>query len=432
MEEELFNIKSEKVQEILGQIPGRIVRIGTSLIFVFIALLITASWFFKYPDIIRTSVVILTKNPPATIVTKSYGNIEKIFIKDNQHITPGEKLAVIENTSDFNDVFIMENLVDSIRKNDCLFDTVSFITFNTELHLGDVQEPYFTFLKNYSDYSQFFRLNYYQRKISSLHKEILKNQLYTNRLNNQLVILDNNIGLYETKYKRDSDLFTKGVIPEAQLENSKSELLMKRIQREETRSDLASNQIRITQIEQNILDNQLIYQDKKNEISQKLQESFDNLYNQLKIWEYKYLLKAPFSGTISFNKFWSINQNVVTGDKVFTIVPEKPSDIIGKADLPLRGSGKVKTGQKVNFKLENYPFAEFGIIKGLVRSVSLTPEDNKYAVEISLPEGLKTNFGKTLPLNQKMQGTAEIITEDMSLLKRIFNPLKSLFAEHIN
>lgn len=160
------------------------------------------------------------------------------------------------------------------------------------------------------------------------------------------------------------------------------------------------------------------------------QESFDNLFNQLKTWELQYVLKAPISGTCTFTAFWNNNQNVVTGDKVLTIIPETQQNIIGKLMLPVQGSGKVKIGQKVNIKLLNYPYMEYGMLQGSIRNISLVPTDNFYSVEVGFQKGMHTNYGRTLTFHQKMQGSAEIITEDIRLIERILIPIKSLLKNN--
>lgn len=43
-----------------------------------------------------------------------------------------------------------------------------------------------------------------------------------------------------------------------------------------------------------------------------------------------------------------------------------------------------------------------------------------YVVEIGFPNGMQTNYGKMLPLTQQMLGSADIITEDLRLMKRVF------------
>lgn len=94
-------------------------------------------------------------------------------------------------------------------------------------------------------------------------------------------------------------------------------------------------------------------------------------------------------------------------------------------------------GQTANVKVDNYPYMEYGLIKGQVSSISrlankikqssngAMDEENVYRVLIYFPEGLKTNFGRTLDLDFESQGTAEIITKPKRLIERLFDNLKA-------
>lgn len=114
----------------------------------------------------------------------------------------------------------------------------------------------------------------------------------------------------------------------------------------------------------------------------------------------------------------------------FVVAPKEESLPVGTALLPLQGSGKVKAGQRVNLRLNNYPDQEFGYVRGEVRSVSPLPTaEGMYVVDIALPDGLTTNYGKMLPLTREMKGSAEIITDDLRLLERLIMPLRKIFME---
>jgi len=93
-------------------------------------------------------------------------------------------------------------------------------------------------------------------------------------------------------------------------------------------------------------------------------------------------------------------------------------------------SGKVKNGQKINIKLSGYPYLEFGMIRGIVKSKSLVPAGDTYVIEVLLPDGLNTLYGYSLDFNQKMQGTAEIITDDVNLLQKILNPFRYMISRN--
>ena len=134
-------------------------------------------------------------------------------------------------------------------------------------------------------------------------------------------------------------------------------------------------------------------------------------------------------GKITFLKYWHENQFVQGGENVFSIVPEDKEELIGKALLPIARSGKVKTGQRVIIRFANYPDQEFGIVNGIVSSISLVPQDNNYQISITLPKGLTTNYGETLPITYEMKASAEIVTENLSLLERFFMPLRKILNE---
>lgn len=57
-----------------------------------------------------------------------------------------------------------------------------------------------------------------------------------------------------------------------------------------------------------------------------------------------------------------------------------------------------------------------------MESVSPVPdEQGRFVLEIALPQGLTTRYGKELPLIKTMTGTASIVTKEKSLLSRLLN-----------
>ncbi len=91
-----------------------------------------------------------------------------------------------------------------------------------------------------------------------------------------------------------------------------------------------------------------------------------------------------------------------------------------RAQLPIYSSGKVKNGQKALIKLQEYPYAEFGMIIGTVRDITNVSLDSVYLVNISLTNGLHTTLNKKIPNKPSISGTADIITSNKSILQRIF------------
>ncbi len=426
-----IELRSEEFQEILGHVPHWIIRWGILVIFISVGILVAGSWIFKYPDIKRAPIIVTTENPPATLVAKVNGKIEKLFAGDNDSVVKDQHLALIENPADYGDVMDLKKKMNLFTR--CLpdFRSPDTLSFEKGYRLGEIQSVYAGFLKRFQDYINFIHLDYHEQKIRSLEKEIQKYNLYLQRLRQQSRILAREMELTSRQYQRDSVLYKQGVIPQADYERSQSAMLQKEYDHEQSRVGLSAVGIEVARLEQQMLDLELKKEEEEKQLQAGLLEAYDKLMASISIWEQQYLLKAPISGILSFTKFWSENQNVRAGDRVMTVIPSRPGEIIGKINLSIEGSGKVENGQKVNIKFANYPHMEYGMVRGIVKSISLVPDDNEYSVEVALPEGLVTYYGIEIGFNQEMQGQAEILTDERRLLERVISPLRSLISKQV-
>jgi HlyD family secretion protein len=144
-----------------------------------------------------------------------------------------------------------------------------------------------------------------------------------------------------------------------------------------------------------------------------------------------YVLSSHITGKVTFTNYWAVNQNVVAGDVVFTVVPIVQTELVGKAQLPIERSGKVKIGQSVNVHFNSFPDNEYGMVVGKVNRISLIPtKDGKYIVEVRFPKGLTTSYDKKLPLSQEMRANADIITDDLRLIELFLQPMKKIFKNN--
>ena len=98
--------------------------------------------------------------------------------------------------------------------------------------------------------------------------------------------------------------------------------------------------------------------------------------------------------------------------------------------MPLNNSGKLKKGQKTLIKLENYPYREWGKLRGEISSISNIPKDEtlQYTAIVEL-DTLITSYNKTLEFKQKMIGKAEIIVDEITLMERLLYPIKEILDE---
>lgn len=422
-------IRSEEVQEIMGFIPHWIIRWGLTAIFVVVIFFMIGSWFFKYPDIIASTIVVTTENPPANLVARSSGKITELYVRDKQKVQEGEYIAIIENSTNHLHLFELKEKLDAMSSFFTYYDTPVIEQFEKNYSLGELQATYAAFLKSYADYQHFINLSYHQKKINSTKTEIARHKVVQKQLQRQDKIMEEELKMSRDQYQRAIQLYNDKIISKSDFETARSTHLQKEFASETAKTNLANSEIQINRLEQTVLELELQYKESKTRVQLTLSQAYENLIGRIAQWEQSYLLKAPISGTVTFTKFWSVNQNVKAGDKVVTVIPEQGGKIIGKVVLPLRGSGKVKVGQQVNIKFANFPHMDYGIVTGIIKSKSLVASDNFYSLEVELPNKLHTSYGQDLEFSQEMQGTAEIITEDIRLLERIFKPIKSILKK---
>jgi multidrug resistance efflux pump len=101
--------------------------------------------------------------------------------------------------------------------------------------------------------------------------------------------------------------------------------------------------------------------------------AMQQLQKSIADWELQYLLKSDIDGTVNFMQIWAIHQSVQSGDKIFSIIPTAKNQVLGLAKATPQNIGKVKVGQKVWVKIDNYPEQEFGMLQATVKTISMTP-----------------------------------------------------------
>jgi hypothetical protein len=186
-------------------------------------------------------------------------------------------------------------------------------------------------------------------------------------------------------------------------------------------------QIIISNLEKDINSIAISIIESKSRLSRSVKETYEQLKVSILTWRQQYLLISPIKGSVSFFNFWAKNQYVNIGDEVLNIVPKSNNQIIGRMLMPIQNSGQVKEGQKVIIRLTAYPYQEYGMIIGQIKNISLLPSQDTYAVEVDLPFPLKTTFDKNVELKSELSGTAEVVTEDLRLLERIFYQIRKIF-----
>lgn len=419
-----FELRSEEVQDILTKVPNWMIRWGTVLIFAIILLLLFTSWFIRYPDVVSSEIIITTNIPPEKLVAKINGKIQAILINDKEKVKAQTPLAIIENAANYEDVFLLKKTIETIDLNKQEFPFEKF----KNAQLGEIEASFALFQKQYIANHLNTILKPYEvdAKAQNFEKTQLNERL-------QLLLSQKSISLTELDIQkndlnRQESLFKKGILSAQEIEKQRLVYL----QAEKNYRNLLST---ISQTKSAI--NELIRSNQTTQINENKEftnletnviQAYYQLKKAIKDWELSYVLISSNEGIVTFLQIWSVNQNVNAGENIFTIIPNKQNGFIGKLKAVALNSGKIKENQRVNIRLANYPDREFGVLKGKVKRISLTPDkEGNLLMDISLPNGLETTYKKTIQFKQEMRGSADIITNDLSLLERIFYQFRSLY-----
>ena len=419
-----LKIYSEEVRDVLSDPPKAILRWGNTILFGFIMVLLLISWFIKYPDIITTQIIITTNIPPEKLVAKTSGKIEAILVNDRSLVSSNVPLAVIENSANYEAVFLLKSIVDTINidKNIFPFEKLK------SAQLGEIESFFAVFQKESIADDLNTKLQPYKVEGSAQSYEAIQlkerlSLLESQKSNNQSELL-----LQKSDLDRYEGLFKKGIIAAQEVEKHKLTYLQVQRNYKSLLSTISQLKSSLNELNKNSKTTQINENKENVNLERNVIQAFFQLKKAIKDWELNYVLRSSIDGKVSFLQLWSKNQTVTAGDNVFAVIPTNDRGYIGKVKAPAQNSGKIKIGQKVNIRLANYPDREFGIITGNIKAISLTPDkEGNLLINVELPNGLQTSYKKQITFQQEMSGTADIVTEDLRLIERLLYQFKDIF-----
>lgn len=443
-EEEIsdLELRSDEVQEILSYIPHWIIRWGISIIFVTFFVLLAVSWFMKYPEIIKTNIVVTTKTPPQRIMARVSGRL-KLLVKDGQQVNKEAILGYIQNPTRFDDLQQLDKAIAAFQEvlNNNSRSIADLKVFNDQfikkqdLKLGELQANYETFRKTFKELLLFYELSKPENQIQNLNSQISQYQNLNRNLSAQRSIMLKEFKVFSNKYTADSTLAIQKLIAPLDFDKTKTALLQQQRSLKNADASIINNEIQVNQLRSRIGELNLTFREQERGFILATQNTFQTLRSQVNIWKQRYLFITPVAGNVSFMSYWSDNQFVKPEQPVMAVVPQS-KNLLGKINMPMQGSGKVKVGQDVNIRFLNYPADEFGMVRGQVETISLIAQQGAdpnqgpmYTLNVKLPNGLKTSYDKQLEFRTEMQGQADIITKDLRLIERIFNQFRKLFEK---
>ncbi|MEN9326722.1 MAG: hypothetical protein RI943_1143 [Bacteroidota bacterium] len=419
-----FELRSEEVQEILTRFPHWMIRWGSLVILFILLSLFAVAYMIKYPDIVSTQIIITTHTPPQKVVARVSGKIESILVQDKMRVQKNTPLAVIENSASYKDVFLLKSILDTLN-----LKSIQFPFEKLKLaQLGEVENAFAAFQKESLAQDLNLDLKPYQVEGNAQTYESIQLKERLGLLLSQKDINQSELQLQKSDLDRYEILYKKGIIATQEIEKQRLLYLQYQKTYKTVLSTISQIKSSLNELNKNSKTTQINHQKENSTLERNQMQAFYQLKKSIKDWELNFVLTAAIEGKISFLQLWAENQTVTAGENVFSIIPTDQKGYVGKAKAPAQNSGKIKIGQDVIIRLTNFPEREFGILKGKVTAISLTPDkEGNLHIDISLPQGLQTSYHKKIAFRQDMNGTADIITNDLRLTERILYQFRDIF-----
>lgn len=419
--------RSEEVQAIIDRMPTNGATWVAIITGVLIGVVLLLGFIIKYPDTVDGQITITARSAPVRLVANSTGKVH-LLITDKSKVSEGDVIGYIESGVNYEDVLRIDSLLSVYNVR-----FLSRFSVPPSLTLGEIASSFSAFMIAHLQYQRFVESDIYKIRRLGLQRQLKIDEEIIQNMKKEDVLKKQLLYISRDRTTKDSTLAAKKAISEEEYLRQTSEYLSYMDNYEAFRNEMLSRQAQIYKNEQELEHLELEEQENKDKLFAELLARKNELMNVIRVWKEKYVQYAPVSGELEFLGFWRENGFVQNGQELFSIIPLK-NKMVGEVMIPSYGVGKVKVGQTANVKIENYPYDEYGLIKGKVQSISRLSNKmqtadgknaNAYRVIISFPNGANTNFGKELMLDFESIGNVEIITKPKRLIERLFDNLKA-------
>ena len=414
--------ETRAIQTILGHPPNWLLRWGVSLVALFVMVLIAMSWLIKYPDVIVAQVSLTTEQPPIRVMATASGRLDKWLVNNHETVEAGSILAELYNTAASSDIARLDAFLGRIEN----VTTIQQLPTNLpqNLSLGTLQMTYSTFSEAYKDLLYFKNATNLGIKIKSLGNQIQHIRQLNISQKKQLDIFNKETEIALKDWQRYQYLYKEKSCTQVELETKELNYLQHQRQAESLLAGITNNELQIEQLQLQIAELNQTQTDGATGKFSAVQEQAQRLRSEIESWKAAYWIVAPISGKVVLSDVWAAQQFVTANTEILTIVPaDTANPIVARAVIPTQGAGRIESGMPVIISFLNYPSQEFGTITAKVNQIALVPqkgkESNSYQLALTMPKNLITNYQKTIPFSQEMEGTAKIITEDKRVLERI-------------
>ena len=417
------------VREFMSRPPHWLLRSGTTVLASVLGLLLLLSVIIKYPDAIIGRVSVTGTQPVMEVVARQGGHLESLRVHEGQRVKRGEILAVLQSAARPEAVFVLGDKLRELQLKIAQEKPALDISFASAENLGQLQNQYADFLNAYHLFQSRLADRYAENAGELLRKQLEAKKAQVISLQEQVSVLHKELDLGKEKVDRLKTLYDKQSISTSELQEQQVALLERMRAQTTGQRTLSEAEVEASEVEKDLHTLEHEHQEALRTAREDVRERLNKLLGAIDLWAADYVLRAPGDGKVAFYDFWSDQQFVNAGRQVFLIVPET-TQLLGRIPVNQGGAGKVKPGQVVWIRFDDFPYKEFGNVSGKVQSISQVARDGVNLVLVDIPYPLVTSFHKPLVFKQDMVGEGRIVTEDISLLGRILYEIRRAFINN--
>lgn len=419
-----IELKSEPMNEMLSHPPSWITRSGNGLFLFIILIVVGLSWIIEYPDEIEGEVTVTASEPPIEISNQLYVQLKRLHVTDLQQIHKGQIIAEFDNRANSKDIEIAKNYLNVLKALD-LNKLQLLPLIKTDLQLGSYQVTWSSLQNKLIEWNNLYQDNLFEMEISSMEKEITFRERLQTIANKKIKLSERDYLLIQEELESSERLAKEDAISKQTLnQDRKSESqAMQTVQGQ--KEQYVQNLIQLNSLRKEIIQLKHNVQKEEEKRISDIHLDIIVLQNSFSDWEKSSIWVSPCDGKVLFNKQLQINKFYSANQASIVIVP-KGQGYLTIATISSAGAGKIKKGQKANIELVDFPKTEYGMLEGIVSSITHIDKEGKYEVKITLPKQLKTSYNKQLPVKVQLKGKVKIITKKKRLLERFFEKIIDL------
>ncbi len=425
------SIKSEDLREIIERVPDSIAR--TIIFFITIIILIFSILGFtiEYSDVLSGKAILNSKTSAINIVMPSSGKLE-LLTSPKCRVKQGQIIGTVVNTAKTEDVQYVNEILNQYDEH--IIDSCELIRslLPQNLKLGEISSYYMAFLTTLQQYIDESKNNTYDLDVKQKKIQLffLQNNLSNYRQIAQ--IETEKTKLHKSLHSRDSILMRKGLLSNNDYEQSQILFLQQKEKMQEYQIQYLNTLSSIKALSNDIENTYTQKGKARNVAYYSLMNSLVSLISQTTAWKKTYIITSPINGRLEYLSFLTNGQYIDAYKNIFCVIPDEEVAEV-EVMLSAKGMGKIKVGQEAIVKLDDYPYKEYGFLKGIVSDIyfvkTATQEDYLSRIKVKLENGKITNYKIPVELKYSMPANVEVITQKKVLIERLFEQIKYLFEK---